>query len=123
MIFTNQELGAILKVATIIAGVDGNVAEEEKVLMAVELMRFGVSNEKTKIIGKEAANLNLTEACVIISKMTNDEKKYVTAYFGTMICADGNIEESELKTWSLISAVCDLPRMSLEESIEIMKNL
>ena len=114
MIFTNQELGAILKVATIIAGVDGNVAEEEKVLMAVELMRF---------IGKEAANLNLTEACVIISKMTNDEKKYVTAYFGTMICADGNIEESELKVWSLISSICNLPKMSIDEAIEIITNL
>lgn len=48
MIFTNQELGAILKMATVMAGADGNVAEEEKVLMAIELMRFGVSSEKTK---------------------------------------------------------------------------
>lgn len=123
MIFTNQELGAILKMATVMAGADGNVAEEEKVLMAIELMRFGVDNEKTKIIGNEATNLTPAEACIIISKMTNEEKKYVTAYLGTMICADGKIEESELKTWALITSICGLPKMNLQEALEIMSKL
>ena len=123
MIFTNQELGAILKMATVMAGADGNVAEEEKVLMAIELMRFGVSSEKTKIIGNEATHLTPAEACIIISKMTNEEKKYVTAYLGTMICADGKIEESELKTWALITNICDLPKMSLQEALNIMSKL
>ena len=123
MIFTNQELGAILKMATVMAGADGNVSDEEKMLMAIELMRFGVDNEKTKVITNEATNLTPAEACIIISKMTNEEKKYVTAYLGTMICADGKIEESELRTWSLITNICDLPKMTLKESINILKNI
>lgn len=123
MIFTNQELGAILKMATVMAGADGYVAEEEKALMTIELIRFGVTNEKAKEIFNEATNLTPTEACIIISKMTNEEKKYVTAYLGTMICADGKIEDLELKTWALITNFCDLPKMNLQEALHIMSKL
>ena len=123
MIFTNQELGAILKMALVMAAADGHVSEEEKTLMAIELTRFGVSNEKTKVIIQEATQLDTTEACIIIAKMTNEEKKYVTAYLGVMICADGKVEDSELKTWSLISNICNLPQMSIKEAIEIMQKL
>lgn len=122
MIFTNQELAAILKMAMTIAEADGNVSKEETTLMALELVRFGVSEEKTNVIINETSKLSTTEACVIISKMTSEEKKYVTAYLGTMICADGRIEESEIKIWSLTSAICNLPAMSLREAVEFMKN-
>ncbi len=105
-----------------IAEADGNVSKEETTLMALELVRFGVSEEKTNVIINETSKLSTTEACVIISKMTSEEKKYVTAYLGTMICADGRIEESEIKIWSLTSAICNLPAMSLREAVEFMKN-
>lgn len=55
--------------------------------------------------------------------MTNEEKKYVTAYLGTIICADGKIEDSEIKTWALVTTICDLPKMSLREAIELMGKL
>lgn len=55
--------------------------------------------------------------------MTNEEKKYVTAYLGAIICADGKIEDSEIKAWSLISSICDLPRMSIKEALEIINKL
>lgn len=123
MIFTNQELAAILKMATAIAAADGNVSTEEQTMMALELLRFGVSEEKTKIIINETMKLSPAEACIIISKMTNEEKKYVTAYLGKMICADGKIEDSELKLWTLISKICNLPTMSIEEALDIMEKL
>ena len=123
MIFTGQELSAILKMAMAIAASDGHISSEETSLMAIELMRFGVDEEKTKIISSKAANLDFAEACVIISKMTNEEKKYVTAYLGTIICADGKIEDSEIKTWALVTTICDLPKMSLREAIELMGKL
>ena len=123
MIFTNQELSAIFKMATIVAGSDGNISTEETNLMALELLRFGVSEEKSQIIMKEGLKLSPPEACSIISKMTNEEKRYVTAYLGTMICADGKIEDAEMKTWTVISKLCNLPTMSLGDAIEIMSNL
>ena len=109
--------------AMAIAASDGHISSEETALMAIELMRFGVDEEKTKIISSKAANLDFAEACVIISKMTNEEKKYVTAYLGTIICADGKIEDSEIKTWALVTTICDLPKMSLREAIELMGKL
>ena len=48
MIFTGQELSAILKMAMAIAASDGHISSEETALMAIELMRFGVDEEKTK---------------------------------------------------------------------------
>lgn len=123
MIFTNQELSAILRIATVIAGADGNISNEETALMALELLRFGVSEEKSQIITREASTLSPAEACIIISKMTSEEKRYVTAYLGTMICADGKIEDSEVRTWALISKICNLPTMSLKEAIEILRKL
>lgn len=123
MIFTNQELSAILRIATVIAGADGNISNEETALMALELLRFGVSEEKSQIITREASTLSPAEACIIISKMTSEEKRYVTAYLGTMICADGKIEDSEMRAWALISKICNLPTMSLKEAIEILRKL
>ena len=70
MIFTNQELSAIFKMATVVANADGNISNEETALMAIELVRFGVSEEKSHIIMRESLNLSPAEACIIISKMT-----------------------------------------------------
>lgn len=123
MIFTNQELAAIFRMATVVAGADGNISNEETALMALELLRFGVSEEKSQVIMKEALALSPAEACVIISKMTNEEKRYVTAYLGTMICADGKIEDSEMRAWALTSKICSLPTMSLSDAIEILREL
>lgn len=105
------------------ANADGNIAKEETTLIILELMRFGVDDKKAGIITKEAAALSTVEACIIISKMTSEEKKYVTAYLGAMICADGKIEDSEIKTWALITSICNLPPMTIGEALEIMKNL
>lgn len=123
MIFTNQELSAIFRMATVVANADGNISEEETALMALELLRFGVSKEKSQFIMREALKLSPAEACIIISKMTNEEKRYVTAYLGTMICADGEIKDSEMKAWALTSRICNLPTMNLSDAIEIMRNL
>ena len=109
--------------ATVVANADGNISEEETALMALELLRFGVSKEKSQFIMREALKLSPAEACIIISKMTNEEKRYVTAYLGTMICADGEIKDSEMKAWALTSRICNLPTMNLSDAIEIMRNL
>ncbi len=123
MIFTNQEMAAILKMAQVIANADGKVAREEMSLMALELARFGVSTEKGKLILSISHNLEASEAVAIISRMNPEEKKYVTAYLGTMICVDGNIDNKELLLWAGISEICNLPQMSIKDAIEHMKNL
>lgn len=68
MIFTGQELSAILKMAMAIAASDGHISSEETALMAIELMRFGVDEEKTKIISSKAANLDLQKHVSLFQK-------------------------------------------------------
>ena len=123
MWFTDRELSAIFRMAVVVADADGNISNEETVLMAREFVRFGVSEDKVQSIMVEALQLSPADACVTISKMTSEEKRYVTAYLGTIICVDGRIQDSEMRAWALTSKICDLPTMSLGDAIEIMKNL
>ena len=123
MFFTNNELCAVLKLALVMANADGKVSEEESAMMCLELLRFGVDQDKVKTLARLGDKMSNVEACKIVSNMTADEKKYVTAYLGTIICADGKIDDSELKTWALITALCDLPTMSIGEAITIMSDL
>lgn len=123
MIFTNQELSAILRLAHAMANADGKITEEETKMIVLELSRFGVDQTKAKLLAEIGDKMTYPEACQIISRMTNEEKRYVTAYLGTMICIDGDINDSEMKLWSLITALCDLPEMNIAEAIQIMANL
>ena len=43
-------MAAILRMAQVIANADGKVTNEEMALMALELARFGVTPEKSKLI-------------------------------------------------------------------------
>ena len=123
MWFTDRELSAIFRMAVVVADADGNISNEETVLMAREFVRFGVSEDKVQSIMVEALQLSPADACVTISKMTSEEKRYVTAYLGTIICVDGRIQDSEMRAWALTSKICGLPTMSLGDAIEKMKNL
>lgn len=123
MTFTNQEMAAILNMAQVIAKADGRVTNEETIMMAIELTRFGVSGKKSELIVALSRNMEASEAANIISRMTDAEKKYVTAYLGAMICADGEIDEKELVLWAVVSNICKLPEMSIKEALEYMSNL
>ena len=39
------------------------------------------------------------------------------------MCADGKIEDSEMRAWALTSKICSLPTMSLGDAIEILGKL
>lgn len=123
MVFTNEELSAILRLAHAMANADGKITKEETGMIFLELHRFGVDQAKAKLLAEIGDKMSYAEACQIVSRMTTQEKRYVTAYLGTLICADGDINDSELKLWSLITALCDLPQMSIGEAIQIMANL
>lgn len=123
MIFTNQELAAILRLAHAMANSDGKVTSEETMVIVNEMSRFGVDQNKGRLIGDMGANMSYAECCQVVSNMTTEKKRYVTAFLGTLICVDKDINDSEMKLWSLISALCDLPAMNIIEAVQIMANL
>lgn len=123
MIFSDLELSAILRLAHAMANADGKITEAETAMIIIELNRFGVDQVKAQKLAEIGDKMGYPEACQIVSRMTSEEKKYVTAYLGAMICIDGDIDESETKLWSLITVLCDLPEMSIGEALQIMANL
>ena len=123
MIFTNQELPAILRLAHAMANADGKITNEETQMIVLEMKRFGVDVNNARLIAEIGDKMPYGECCQIVSNMTAEEKKYVTAFLGTLICADGDVDDSEMKLWSLISTLCDLPTMNIFEAVKIMANL
>jgi uncharacterized tellurite resistance protein B-like protein len=123
MIFTNQELAAILRLAYAMANADGKITNEETQMIVLEMKRFGVGLNNAQLIAEIGDKMSYGECCQMVSNMTAEEKKYVTAFLGTLICADGDVDDSEMKLWSLISTLCDLPTMNIFEAVKIMANL
>ena len=94
MQFSGLELSAIVKLAVAIAASDGNVAEQEKAAISLEL----------------------------VTLMNDTQKKYVAAFLAVIIAADGEILEAEVRVWSLISVLCGLPNMTIGEGIQFWAN-
>lgn len=120
MSFTGLEMSALTKLAMVMAGADGKVEQSELAYMAVEMARFGVMDAEPVIRGANA--MDPTIALAIVEKFDYERKKYVAAYLGTMMAADGNIDDKELAIWKLTSSLCGLPSMNIKEAVEFIQN-
>lgn len=120
MQFTQSELIAIAKMALDISKADGLRHQKETDAIMSELRRFGVAFEDCSTILVHALNLSFDAAVRTVSSFSPEEKKYVAAYLGALICVDENVTESEMRLWQTISNRCDLPSMSLYDATQIM---
>ena len=59
----------------------------------------------------------------MISDFDDEKKKFFCAFLGALIIVDGEIDENEMKLWSLTSHFCGLPTMSVGDAIEYMTKL
>lgn len=123
MQFSKLEMSAIVKMAKVMALADGVVEKSELDMIANELRRFGVPASDLKTIFEIGDSMQATEAASVISKMDAEHKRYVTAYLGVMIAIDGDIDDKEVAMWSLISSMCNLPKMGIKEAFDIMDNI
>lgn len=121
MTFTRIEMSAITKLALAMANADGKIEKSELNYIALELARFGVRDCEPIIDG--ANEMDGSDALSIVAKMTDEEKKYVAAYLGTVMAVDNDIDEKELALWRLTSTLCGLPTMNILEAIEYVKNI
>ncbi|MBQ7420855.1 MAG: TerB family tellurite resistance protein [Prevotella sp.] len=121
MTFTGIEMAAIAKLALAMANADGKVDKNELSYIALEMARFGVKDADP--ILKGGMEMDATIALSIVAKMNQEEKKYVTAYLGTLIAADGKIDDKEMALWKLTSSLCGLPIMNIAEAIEYVKKM
>ena len=118
MQFSGLELSAIVKLAVAIAASDGNVAEQEKAAISLELLKFGVDENSVNTLVLGAQAIEYKDALTIVTLMNDTQKKYVAAFLAVIIAADGEILEAEVRVWSLISVLCGLPNMTIGEGIQ-----
>ena len=123
MTFTSLEFTAIAKMAKTMALADSVIQDQEILITIREFARFGVSSEQVKVLLDNADEMEPVVAIAIISKMTEEEKRYVAAFLGAIIAIDGDINQEELKIWRIVSTFCELPTMSIADAISYMAKL
>ena len=121
MFFTENELNAIAKIGLEMAKSDGRVDEVELLVIKDKLTCFGII-EPSAIIGN-AYKMDSLEALVTVSKMEFEKKKYMAAFLGVVMAADGIIDDSEIKMWTLTTSLCNLPSMTIEEAKDIINDI
>ncbi len=122
MTFNGEQLSAIYKVAYAMVVADGRVDDNEVMILQGELLRFGVSEEQAATMMNAAKHMEPQKAMEIISKFGQQEKRYVAALLGTIMVADNDLNERELKLWQLTSALCGLPAMTINEAATFMRD-
>lgn len=122
MILKGIELAAMVSLGMAMAQADGHVDDVEKSAIALELLRFGVSQDGVGSIIAAAAAMDAAAALGTITAMSNEQKKYVTGYLAAVMAADGNIDNEEVKLWQLICTLANFPKMSLSQALDFWKN-
>lgn len=101
---------------------DGKVEKAELAAMALEFTRFGVSQDALDRILSNTDSMESGTAISIVSLMNEAQKKYVTDYLAFIMAADGEIVDSEVAMWSLISTLATLPTMTIGHVLAFWKN-
>ena len=123
MTFNGLELTAIIKMAKSMVMADGKIKPAEIAVLTRELMRFGILQDQVDLLLKASDNIEASQAVALIARMDEERKKYVASYLGVIMASDGDIDDNELALWTLVSTLCGLPRMTVMDAINNMKNL
>ena len=120
--FYKDELTAIFRIALSMVLADGKVTELEMGGLRSEQNRFGIRGNQIDKLLADAKAMPASNAISIISMLTSEEKRYVTAFLGALMAIDG-VDPAEMQLWILTSDLCGLPTMSINEAQTIMSEL
>ena len=121
--FKSEELFAIYKVASMMANADGVVYPDEEKCISDEMAHLGVATpEESKSVEDNGLAMKPLAAMNIISDFNNEQKRYINAFLGSIISIDGDIADAELALWRLVGELCDLPKMSVRQAINLFAN-
>lgn len=121
--FSQKEMAAIIAVAKAMTLADGNLDKREVSMMSKEALRFGIVPDDFMNLLRKSDDMELEETFAVIAVMNEAQKRYVTAYLGTMMAVDGNIDDAEMKLWNFVSLICKLPTMSILDAIAYIHNV
>lgn len=123
MTFTLEERKAIYRIARAMVLADGNVDKNEMGALANEMFRIGSNPDELIAFEEGIGEFKPSMAVNVISDLDDEKKKFFCAFLGALIIVDGEIDENEMKLWSLTSHFCGLPTMSVGDAIEYMTKL
>ncbi len=124
MTFSADEFVAIMYVAKAMAMADDKVEKAELSVIVNELRRFGIDDPgMADKVFKMSDEIDSATALSLISKMDDDQKTYVAAYLGSLMCIDQDINETEMALWRMVCTMCNLPTMTARQALEIMASL
>lgn len=117
MMYSGEELAALIQMGTAMLLADGKVAEEEKEALGRELLSFGVKADNVVALLSKAQDMSFGEAIGVLSSMSEEQKKYATGFLAKVMVADGEIDDSELALWKLVSTLGGFPTMNIAEAL------
>lgn len=119
--FSHREMAAIIALAKAMALADGSLDKREVSMMSKEALRFGIAPKDFMNLLQKSDGMEPEETFAVIAIMNDAQKRYVTAYLGTMMAVDGDIDDAERTLWNFVSLICKLPTMSLVDAISYMQ--
>ena len=121
--FKSEELFAIYKAANMMANADGVIYPDEERCISDEMEHLGVvTPEEKKTVEDNGLAMKPLAAMNIISAFNDEQKKYINAFLGNIISIDGDIADAELALWRFMGELCDLPKMSVRQAINLFAN-
>lgn len=115
--FNVKEMAAILKMVKAMIMADGVVDSNEKNFLGYLLHNLGI-NENDPVIFYLSDAMEFDIAIATIKNMSSSQKRYFTAYLGVMIAIDEDIDKEEVALWKMISILCNLPTMTINEAVK-----
>lgn len=118
---SGSQMAAIIKMALTMAAADGVILPQERELLAYELSRFGVKPAQLDELFSQAMDMDANAAISEIAALPDDGKTYVAALLGSMMAIDREVDTTELALWQQTCSLCALPRMTLGEALDYMR--
>lgn len=122
MEFTAKELTALIKMGFVMATADEKIVDEEKAIITLGMLEFGLGPDAITMCIKAAENMDSFEALSVLTDMNNEQKKYATGFLAAIMVADNEKADSEIKMWRLISTIAHFPTMTLGEALSFWRN-
>ena len=119
--FTKNEIVAIYKVAKMMAEADGVVLHQEMRGIEEEMSKLNIVGEEYNKVVIDGEKTSAIDALVVLSKMEDIKKKYVSSFLGYFISIDDDIADVELALWTFIVNVANLPKMNIRQAVEIYR--
>lgn len=122
MQFSHMELSAIVKAAQGMIAADGRVDDSEMKILSAELINFGVNPDQLKSMVELSEAMEPALMIAVLGAMNDSQKRYVCGFLASIMVVDGDIDDSEMKFWKMVSTFIGCPTMSLQDALSYWSN-